>query len=597
MKKRIPLFILSSTLLLLASCAKGNDGKTNNTSNSVNTTTGTNSTNNSSPSANTSIITQEKELEDPKDASDYEEDIISSFQIITEDGSYNVIDNTYTITQAGTYILSGNLDDGNIVVDAADAKIELALSNAKITSTKFSPICVLDADSVDVKAASDTYNEIIDERDVVTTEEYDAAIYANCDLDLKGKGYLVVESNYNGVKSKDDLEIKNLTMKVKSKQNSLKGNDSVTIENGNLILISTDGDGIKTSNSSISSKGNQKGNIDIKGGLITIYAKDDGIDSSYNVNINEEIEALSMQIFTGKESEYSNGYDSTLNSHGISSENEIIYDSGTTIINAGTDGIHANRGTALENGESGVGNVTINNGYIEISVKDDGIHADYITTINGGDVNILTSNEGIEGANVIINDGEVAVYALDDGINASTSKEISSLVKVTGGIVDILVSSGDTDGIDSNGTYQQTGGIVVSKCPTNDNSGNMAALDVDNGVNVTGGTLILVGGLAQFNSNTINYMYFTQNQGQGGMMPPGGRFGQAAASSSQYSFTQGEYTLVFDDNNQIKFTLDRTYSNMLIASNNLVIGNQYKLISPSQTYTWTQSSKATQYGQ
>ena len=328
-----------------------------------------------------------------------------------------------------------------------------------------------------------------------------------------------------------------------------------------------------------------------------MYAFDDAIDAAYNAYINETVEELQLQIFTRTYSQYSVNMSSTVASHGISCENEIIYDAGTSIIKAYSDGLHANRGTALENGSTGVGNVNVNGGYIEVSAKDDGIHADYITTINDGVVNIVTSNEGIEGAQVIFNGGNTCVYALDDGVNASTLSGVSSMVKVTGGFLDITVSSGDTDGIDSNGTYYQTGGVVISKCPTNDNSGNMAALDTDGAKNVSGGTLILVGGIGNFSSNTINYMYFSQASSQGGMMPPGGRWGQAAASSSSYSFTQGTYTLQFTDGSEVEFVLDRTYSNMLIASSNFVIGNTYKLISPSTTYTWTQSSSATQYSQ
>ena len=603
MKKKIPLFLFSS-LLLLASCSnKGNNSNNLNieeqTSNktseqNVSTEQDTNtSTQTSTNQNNTSLPTSTTIETTPIDPEDYQQDITSSFTITTEDGSYNVVDNTYTITTSGTYILSGNLDDGNIVVDAQDGIVELALTGTSIKSSSFSPICVVQAEEVDIKSASETYNEIIDERSFIETEEYDAAIYSESDLDIKGKGYLVVESKYNGIKSKDDLKIKNLALKVTADNNALKGNDSVTVENGNLILISTNGDGIKTSNTDISSKGVQRGNIEIEGGTINIYAYDDAIDAAYNALINENIEELNMSLYVGTYSEYNKtSITSAISSHGISCENEIIYDAGNTLIKSSSDGIHANRGTALDNGSKGQGNININGGYIEVSAKDDGLHADYITTINGGSVNILTSNEGIEGANVIINDGTVKVYALDDGINAGSSTEISSLVKVTGGYVDITVSSGDTDGIDSNGTYQQTGGIVVSKCPTNDNSGNMAALDVDGAKNVTGGTLILVGGIGQFSSNTINYLYFSQ--AQSGMMP-GGRWGQSAASSSQYSFTQGNYQIVLDENNVIDFYLDRTYSNMLIASTNFISGNTYKLISPTDTYTWTQTTGGTQY--
>lgn len=120
-------------------------------------------------------------------------------------------------------------------------------------------------------------------------EVFTAAIYSIVDFDIQGKGKLVVVSKNNkGIHTKDDLNIKNLDLSVLCTDNALKGNDSVSIVGGNITLIATQGDGIKTSNSDISSKGNQKGTISIAACSLNIYAACDGIDSAYNVVIEDE---------------------------------------------------------------------------------------------------------------------------------------------------------------------------------------------------------------------------------------------------------------------------------------------------------------------
>ena len=130
------------------------------------------------------------------------------------------------------------------------------------------------------------------------------AIHSDVDLEIGGKGTLIVISeNNNGIHSKDDLQIKNLSLYVACIDNALKGNDGVEIEGGNTLLIASGGDCIKTSKSDVSAKGNQRGSITITGGTHTLYAACDGIDAAYDVNIDDSTTMLN--IFTDKYSNYS----------------------------------------------------------------------------------------------------------------------------------------------------------------------------------------------------------------------------------------------------------------------------------------------------
>lgn len=225
-------------------------------------------------------------------------------------GCVVIEDNIIWILGEGIYSLTGSLD-GQVIVDAVDAKVELELRGVNITNSSNCPLLINSADSCEISAKSYTNNYIIDSRDTESVD-FNATIYSNCDLKLKGKGTLNIENNINnGVHTKDDLEIKNLTFNVKAPNNALKGNDSLTIESGNITAISTKGDSLKTDNSDISSKGNQRGNITILGGTLNLYAACDTIDAAYNVEISD---SAIINCYTDSFSEYSEEVSATSSS-------------------------------------------------------------------------------------------------------------------------------------------------------------------------------------------------------------------------------------------------------------------------------------------
>ena len=225
-------------------------------------------------------------------------------------GAYKLEGTTLTFTAIGeesVYSISGKLR-GNIVIDIGEGyKFDLELHGLSLVCNSTNPITVISGDEVAIKAKKDTKNYIYDMRSAIdTTDEtlYSGAIHSDVDLEIGGKGELtVVSENNNGIHSKDDLQVKNLTLLVACIDNSLKGNDGVEIEGGNTTLIASGGDCIKTSNSDISEKGNQRGSISIVGGTHTLYAACDGIDAAYNVTVDDSTTVLN--IYTDKYSNYS----------------------------------------------------------------------------------------------------------------------------------------------------------------------------------------------------------------------------------------------------------------------------------------------------
>ena len=657
-KRNCVAAVILTMCLMTAGCAR----------NSTSTTTAS-----GSQTTITSGITKEDtDVTHADDAENYRVAITGDFTItsdtsdgITQSGS------VYTITKAGEYTVAGLLSEGQLIVDAGDEdEVTIVLNGTSVTCSTGSPIYVKNASEVKIKSEENSFNEVIDNRAEATEDSSDdtgnAAIYAACDLKLVGKGALVVTANYNnGIQSKDDLSIKNVIVKVTAVNNAIKGNDAVDIESGNIIAISTKGDGIKTSNSNLSNKGNQKGIVTITGGNIDIYATCDGIDAAYGVDISGD---GNLNIYTDTYSEYSeevttsgssSGSNSSTNktasantvsyvavsdtisnapggnmgggtppdmnsgnapdmnsgnapdmsngnapdmngssgggmggnngsgmpggnnqsgnssgqsysTKGIKAESEINISGFTINISSTDDGIHANSDSGvLETGEDGKGTIVINGGSITISSGDDGMHADKQLDANDGYINVVTSYEGLEAITINLNGGKIYVYATDDGINACTGDgKTSPIVNITGGYIDVTTASGDTDGIDSNGNYVQTGGFVLVKGGSS--SGNVSgSIDVDGTVTITGGTCVALGGVCETPVNSVN-----------------------AYVLSSVSFSSGSYSLKDASGNEvISFTVDGSFSNGWICSDTLTTGTSYTLYRGSDSIAdWTQES-------
>ena len=476
----------------------------------------------------TADTTTEEPAADATESFDAVEEATGDFTIVTtgETAAYTSEGNVYTLTGAGTYTLSGALT-GQILVNAGEKdEVEIVLSGVTITYGSDSPIKVVSADKVEISAEKDTENVIKDTRAAKTVDsdaQGEGAISANCDLKLKGNGVLVVEAAYNnGVHTTKDLTIQKLSLKVTAVNNALKGKDSLTVKSGTIVAISTKGDGIKTEDTDLSSKGNQRGNVEIQDGNVTIYAAGDGIQASYDFVMT----GGNLTVYTGSYSSYTASNASTTSYKGIKAGNELNISSGTLNIRSYDDGLHADYDTTLENGEKSLGNITISGGEITIGVYSptkstaggrsirggfggwggqqtvsgsDAIHADNTLTISGeAIIHIDSAYEGLEATHILIQGGTTTVYATDDGVNAAKKANNSPTIVVSGGTLDVTVPSGDTDGIDSNGTYKQTGGMVITRGPgsaSGSMGGGAFALDTDGGITLQGGTLIVFGGI------------------------------------------------------------------------------------------------------
>ena len=466
------------------------------------------------------------------------------FTIVFESGTENAWTETVskgetTITFANltadtSYSISGKLE-GNIVIDAGDFDFELILNGVTISSSNNVPIYITGDGDVDITAKKDTTNYIYDNRDAVSDDDISAAVYSTCDLHIKGKGKLVIVSdNNNGIHSKDDLSVKNLTLYVTCVDNALKGNDSVKITSGNITLNSVSGDGIKTTSTDVSSKGVQRGTVSINSDdgntSLTIRAYCDGIDAAFDVIIEEtENNAVTVDIVAGVSASNTStnvtgaampggnppgfsgppgwggnpgggswnqfGPDSEGNKNksdysckGIKADDAIIIRSGTVTIDSFDDCLHSNNENTMESGAIPTGNVEISGGTVTLNSKDDAVHADGTAIISGGAVKVTGSYEGLEGTSVSISGGSVSVVSTDDGINSTATTGTG--ITVSGGSLYVYAGG---DGLDSNSRTSYSGikflggdVIIIST------SGGNSSIDSEAGYTYTGGNVLAI---------------------------------------------------------------------------------------------------------
>ena len=171
------------------------------------------------------------------------EEATGDFKMTSEDGTFTSSGDVYTISSAGTYTATGLLE-GQILVEAGEEdEVVIELSGATVTCGSDSPIKITSAGKVEISAKKDTENVINDTRAVKTADDEsqgEGAIYAKCDLKIKGNGTLVVNGGYNnGIHTTKDLKIQNLSLKITSYNNAIKGNDSITVTSGTVAAIST----------------------------------------------------------------------------------------------------------------------------------------------------------------------------------------------------------------------------------------------------------------------------------------------------------------------------------------------------------------------
>lgn len=451
--------------------------------------------------------------------------------------SVKISGSTVTITEEATYIISGQLRDGVLIVNAPDtAKLQLVLGGVDITSKTSAALYILQADKVFVTLAEGTENTLANGGTFAAIDEnnIDAALFSKQDLTLNGAGSLTVTSPAgHGIVCKDDLVITGGSYRVNSASHGLDANDSVRIKDA-AFTIDAGKDAIHAENAEDASKGF----IYISSGSIQAEAEGDGIAAgAYMQIVDGTIDLLvggGSENASKQQSDSFGGFmgggrpgmmmrpgdmensavtteENGTSMKGLKAANSMLISGGNITINSADDSVHADV------------SVIINGGTFTIASGDDAIHAEDTLTVTAGEIDISESYEGLEALHINVQGGDIRLAARDDGLNAAGGTDQSGMtggrdgmfgggrpggmggghggmsanangsIQVSGGTL-YINSSGD--GLDANGTLEISGGYTVVVGPT---QGDTATLDYDTSGIITGGTFIGTGaaGMAQ----------------------------------------------------------------------------------------------------
>ena len=430
---------------------------------------------------------------------------------------------TVTILDEGTYILTGTLTDGQILVSApADAKTQLVLRGASIHSSSSAALYVKTADKVFVTLEGENTLTGGESFTAIDENNIDGAVYSKADLTFNGSGSLTVTSPVgHGIVCKDDLVFTGGQFTVNSASHGLDVNDSVRFT-GAALAIDAGKDGIHVENADDAALGL----VYIAGGTLKIKAEGDGISSGYYTQINGGVfDLLCGGGYENGTKANSGGYGDFMGGHrlggggggnsstsqtdgtsmkGIKSGSGILIGGGIFTIDSADDAVHA------------ASDVIINGGTWNIASGDDAVHSDTALTVTAGTFEISQSYEGLEAEKIYIRGGEFEIHASDDGLNAAGGTDSSggggrdemfggrpggggpggmggmggnanACIEVSGGQMKIY-SGGD--GLDSNGNLRISGGYTYVTNPT---SGDVSVLDSQYTPVITGGTYIGLG--------------------------------------------------------------------------------------------------------
>jgi len=416
---------------------------------------------------------------------------------------------TLTIREAGTYLLSGMIENGQVLIDAGkNDVVQLVLNGVSLHNETGPAIYAPKSKEVVFIIETGTKNTISDGRDRAASQE-NAAIYVQDNLSITGSGLLAVTGNHShGLRAQDTLTITGGVISVNSVGDAIRGRDGVVINDGSFTL-EAGGDGIQSNNAN----SDDVGFILITGGSFNIKADNDGIQAESVLTItggvfqitagggsaNAPMQAQSFGRGWGRQNPIPQTTENSISMKGIKAGKLINIAGGDITIDAQDDGVHSND------------RVVITAGKLSIRTGDDGIHGDGEVTIAGGDIDIPVCYEGIEGLSVTISGGNISVISRDDAVNAADGSAAGGrtggwgraplnnniFVRISGGTVDLFALH---DGIDSNGNVFIEGGTTKISGPSQMMEG---AIDFDGSMLVTGGELITAGSVLSASQNSI----------------------------------------------------------------------------------------------
>lgn len=417
-----------------------------------------------------------------------------------------------SITAAGTYVFSGDCDNGSITVKKGVTGVTIVLNGLTLTNDDSAAITLNKTAEASLIAAAGTTNTVAD-TEGSSDENAAVKVKSGAALAIGGTGTLTVDGNAkNGIKGAADavITVAEVKLNINAADDGLSCDDELTIAGGTLS-ITAGGDAVKASPDTGDTENpdtTSLGNVTISGGTLTLNAAEDGVQADGDLTISGG--TFHVKTNGGHTTALT---DDAASCKGFKAGGALTVTGGTLIVDSADDALHA--GT----------DVTISGGTLTLATGDDGVHADNDLVIgtkgasstSTPHINITASYEGLEGTTVTVYSGDIDVVASDDGVNAASStlgeRSDKYAISIAGG--DLYIDAG-SDGLDSNNDINITGGKVEVYGA---DAMMDAAIDYDGTFTLSGGTLFGAG--MEPSAGTQAYIAVGETSPSGGGMGGG----------------------------------------------------------------------------
>lgn len=399
---------------------------------------------------------------------------------------YEIDGTDVSITAAGTYVFSGDCDNGSITVKKGVTGVTIVLNGLTLTNDDSAAITLNKTAEASLIAAAGTTNTVAD-TEGSNDENAAVKVKSGASLSIGGTGTLTVDGNAkNGIKGAADavITVAEVKLNINAANDGLSCDDELNITGGTLS-ITAGGDAVKASPDTGDTENpdtTSLGNVTISGGTLTLNATEDGIQADGDLTISGG--TFHVKTNGGHTTALT---DDSASCKGFKAGKTLTVTGGTLTVDSADDALHANA------------DVSITGGTLTLATGDDGVHADNDLVIGAKGssstttpkISITASYEGLEGTTVNVYSGDIDVAASDDGVNAASSqlgeRSDKYAINIAGG--DLYIDAG-SDGLDSNNDISMTGGKVEVYGA---DAMMDAAIDYDGTFTLSGGTLFGAG--------------------------------------------------------------------------------------------------------
>lgn len=425
---------------------------------------------------------------------------------------YEIDGTDVSITAAGTYVFSGDCDNGSITVKKGVTGVTIVLNGLTLTNDDSAAITLNKTAEASLIAAAGTTNTVAD-TEGSNDENAAVKVKSGASLSIGGTGTLTVDGNAkNGIKGAADavITVAEVKLNINAANDGLSCDDELNITGGTLS-ITAGGDAVKASPDTGDTENpdtTSLGNVTISGGTLTLNATEDGIQADGDLTISGG--TFHVKTNGGHTTALT---DDSASCKGFKAGGALTVTGGTLTVDSADDALHAST------------DVTISGGTLTLATGDDGVHADDDLVIGAKGasstgtprINITASYEGLEGTTVTVYSGDIDVVASDDGVNAANStlgeRSDKYAISIAGG--DLYIDAG-SDGLDSNNDINITGGKVEVYGA---DAMMDAAIDYDGTFTLSGGTLFGAG--MEPSAGTQAYIAVGETSPSGGGMGGG----------------------------------------------------------------------------